>query len=313
MSLREFLVLLMVCTIWGLHFTVMRTVIGEAGVDPLFYAALRMSLVALLMAPFLRWHPGQMRYVLLAALGFGALNYAFMFPALGMTTASAAAVTIELYMPFSVLLGVLILGERIRAWSVLGIVLAFAGVVIIGLSEPGEAAGPLFVLGLVLMALAAASEAGGAIGVKRLTIRPLQILPWAGLVGAVVLWPLALLLESDPMANFEVDRRSALLGGLFYSAVLATIVSHGAYYWLLSRLPIQVVAPVGLLNTVIGVAGGVLILREPLTPGLLAGITVTLSGVAIILWRSSRKGAGVEAQNTPTPSDTRPIAAMPDP
>ncbi|MGB6319672.1 MAG: DMT family transporter, partial [Litorimonas sp.] len=147
MSVRESLVLLMICTIWGLHFSVMRTAIGELGVPPLFYAAVRMTLVAAIMLPWLRWHPGQMRAVLIGGLGFGALNYAFMFPAMGMTTASAAAVAIELYMPFSVLLGVLILGERIRGWSWAGIVLAFAGVAVIGVSghggEAAMAAGPL--------------------------------------------------------------------------------------------------------------------------------------------------------------------------
>ena len=293
MSVREFLVLLMVCTIWGLHFTVMRTVIGTEGVDPLFYAAVRMSCVALLMAPFLRWHTGQMRYVLLAGLGFGALNYAFMFPALGMTTASAAAVAIELYMPFSVLLGVLLLGERIKLWSGLGIGLAFAGVVIIGLSEPGEAAGPLFALGLVLMACAAASEAAGAVAVKRVTLNPMEILAWTGVVGTVVLWPLTLVLEDDPLANFAPDRRMALFGGLAYSALLVSIVAHGSYYWLLARLPINVVAPLGLLNTVIGVAGGLVLLGEPLTPGLATGIAVTLAGVGVILWRSRVKAAAL--------------------
>ncbi len=304
MSAREFLVLFMVCSLWGLHFTVMRTVIGTHGVDPLFYAAVRMSCVAVLMLPFLRWHSGQMRYVLLAGLGFGALNYAFMFPALGMTTASAASVAIELYMPFSVLLGVLVLGERIKLWSGLGIALAFAGVVIIGLSEPGEAAGPLFALGLVLVALAAASEASGAIAIKRVSINPMEILAWTGVMGAVVLWPLALLLEDDLLENFSPDRRMVLFGGLAYSALLVSILAHGSYYWLLGRLPIAVVAPLGLMTTVIGVIGGLVLLGEPLTVGLAIGMAVTLSGVGVILWRSRVKAAAT--------SELRPIPAIPE-
>ena len=43
MTYREFMVLLLVCLIWGLHFIVMKLTVGYTA-DPLFYAAVRMSL-----------------------------------------------------------------------------------------------------------------------------------------------------------------------------------------------------------------------------------------------------------------------------
>jgi O-acetylserine/cysteine efflux transporter len=302
MSLREFFVLVMICTIWGLHFTVMRTAIGDYGVPPLFYAAVRMSLVAILMSPFLKWHKGQMRPVLIGGLGFGALNYAFMFPAMGMTTASAAAVAIELYMPFSVLLGVLLLGERIRGWSILGIVFAFLGVVIIAVTGPREVAGPLFVLGLLLIACGALSEACGAIAVKRTTgIKPSELVAWFAIVGTIILWPLTLLLENNQSQVFSAGVIMPFGAALAYSVILVSIVAHGSYYWLLSRLPIQVVAPSGLLNTVIGVAGGLILLHEPPSLGLFAGVAVTLTGVAIVIWRSQKKPKTLPETVTPLP------------
>ena len=304
MSAREFLVLLMVCTLWGLHFTVMRTAIDGAGIPPLFYAATRMSLVALIMLPWLKLHPGQMRWLLLAGLGFGAFNYLFMFPALGMTTASAAAVAIELYMPITVVLGVLLLGERIGWRAALGIALAFGGVVVIALSEPGEAAGPLFALGVGLMVLAACSEAAGALAVKRLSgVSPRTVVAWAGVIGSLVLWPASLALESGQMDALAPDTRLTFALALLYSALLVSVVAHGSYYWLLNRLPLSTVTPAGLLTTVIGVAGGVLILREPPTPGLLLGVALTLLGVAIVIQRSSRRAQSLSPK-APNP-DTK--------
>jgi len=79
MSIREFCVLMLVCGLWGLHFVVIKFTVAEMGVPPLFYAALRVSLLALILLPFLKWHRGQMKAVILGGLGFGALNYAFMF------------------------------------------------------------------------------------------------------------------------------------------------------------------------------------------------------------------------------------------
>jgi len=133
MSLREFAVLFLVCLIWGLHFIVMKMTVGEAAG---------------------------------AGLGYGALNYAFMFPALGLTTASAAAITIELYVPFSIILSVLVFKDKIGAYKILGILLAFIGVIIITSAKPDESAGPYFLWGILLMVGAAMSEAIGAVLVK---------------------------------------------------------------------------------------------------------------------------------------------------
>jgi len=290
MSLREFCVLMMVCTAWGLHFVVMKFTIVDMGVPPLFYAALRISLLGLILLPFLKWHKGQMRAVLIGGLGFGALNYAFMFPAMQLTTASAAAITIELYMPFSIVLSVLILGERIGIWRTAGAALAFIGVVLIGLGAPPEVAGQGFVLGIVFMACAAMSEAVGAISVKSVkSVSPMQLLAWFGIIGSCVLWPLTLIFEDQQLSAFAPETRLNFGLALIYSTLLVSLIAHGSYYWLLQRLPIHTVAPSGLMTTVIGVAGGVLILGEEMTPILIFGALITLSGIAIILWRNREK------------------------
>lgn len=293
MSVREFCVLMLVCAIWGLHFVVMKFTIVDLGVPPLFYAALRISCLALILLPFLKWHKGQMKAVLIGGLGFGALNYAFMFPAMELTTASAAAVTIELYMPFSIILSVLILGERIGPWRISGAALAFIGVVLIGLGTPSEAAGDGFALGIALMACGAMSEAVGAISVKSVkSINPVQLLAWFGIVGSVVLWPLSLVLEEGQMSAFAPETRVNFGLALMYSVLLVSLVAHGSYYWLLQRLPIHTVAPSGLMTTVIGVAAGILILKEAPTAILFLGAFITLSGISIIL-RRNRKHAKV--------------------
>jgi len=290
MSLREFCVLMLVCIIWGLHFTVMKFTIVDMGVPPLFYAALRISGLAVILLPFLRWHSGQMKAVLIGGLGFGALNYAFMFPAMQLTTASAAAVTIELYMPFSIILSVLILGERIGPWRVSGAALAFIGVVLIGLGTPSEAAGQGFALGIALMACGAMAEAVGAISVKSVkSVNPVQLLAWFGVIGSIVLWPLSLILETGQMSAFAPDTRVNFGLALIYSVLLVSLVAHGSYYWLLQRLPIHTVAPSGLMTTLIGVTAGVLILKETPTTILFLGAFITLSGISIILWRNKRQ------------------------
>lgn len=291
MSVREFLVLGLVCLIWGLHFIVMKVTIGTT-TDALFYAAVRMTIVAIILIPWLSWHKGMMVKVLCAGLGYGALNYAFMFPALGMTTASAAAVAIELFVPFSIILSVIFLGERIGPRRIFGIVLAFTGVALIAMGKPAEAAGPLFLLGIFMMAGAAMSEAVGAVLVKSVSgVSPLQLLAWFSVVGSVVLWPLTLMFEDNQMRALASDNRWAFAAALAYSAVLVSIVAHGSYYWLLQRLPIYIVSTSGLMTTVVAVIASVIILREPLTPAFAVGALLTLFGVGFIHYVRRKKQA----------------------
>jgi O-acetylserine/cysteine efflux transporter len=289
MSLREFSVLFLVCLIWALHFIVMKITIGTSA-DPLFYAALRMTIVGVLVLPWLKWHKGLMWPIFGAGLGYGALNYAFMFPALGLTTASAAAVTIELYVPFSIMLSVLVFKDKIGKYKILGICLAFLGVIIIAIAKPDETAGPYFALGVLLMVGAAMSEAVGAVLVKLVKgVSPLQLLAWFAVIGSAVLWPLTFLLEDNQLEAFATENRIAFILALTYSAVLVSIVAHGSYYWLLQRLPIYIVSSTGLMTTVIAVFASAAILGEALSLNLLFGGLLTLSGIALILARKNRK------------------------
>lgn len=289
MSIKEFAVLFMVCLIWGLHFIVMKVTVG-ATAEPLFYAAVRMSIVAIILLPKLKWHKGLMLPILGAGLGYGALNYAFMFPALGMTTASAAAITIELYVPFAIILSMVVFKDKIGIYKATGIALAFIGVIILASAGPDETAGPKFLLGVLLIVGAAMSEAVGAVLVKFVKgVGPLQLLAWFAVVGSVVLWPLSLLMEDNQLAAFSQENRLNFGLALLYSALLVSIVAHSSYYWLLQRLPIYIVSTGGLMTTVIAVTASVLILNEALTPQLLIGGLTTLFGIGLILLRTKPK------------------------
>lgn len=288
MPVREFLVLVVICLVWGMHFIVMKVTVNGIA-EPIFYAALRMSIVALILLPKLKWHGGQMAIVLFAGLCYGALNYAFMFPALKMTTASAAAVTIELYVPFSILLSIIMFKDRIGWRRVLGIGLAFAGVVVVATARPEEAAGAQFLLGIGLIVAAAASEAFGAVFVKKVEgVGPLELLAWFAVVGSLVLWPLSFALEENQMAAFVGETRAPFLMALVYSVFAVSIIGHASYYWLLQRLPIYIVATGGLMTTVFAVLFSALILKETMSSQLVLGGLMTMVGVGFILLRGKK-------------------------
>lgn len=289
MSPKELGVLAAMCLVWGFHFVVIKIAVGE--LPPIFYAAIRMSLVAALMSPFLRWRRGQMRTVLSAGVCFGALNYAFMFTGLDLATASTAAIAMELHVPFATILSIIFLQDKIGWKRIIGIAFAFTGVAIIALGKNADA-GPQtnIPLGVGFVACGAFVEAVGAVLVKKSSgFKPHELLAWFAVMGTVGLWLLTGLFESGQGAALAESDKGLIVGAILYSAIGGSIIGHSAYYWLLQRLPVSVVSPSVLLTTLIAVFFGVVLLDDPFGPRMVIGGAMVLAGVGVVLLRNTRK------------------------
>ncbi|MEM6538235.1 MAG: EamA family transporter [Pseudomonadota bacterium] len=285
MSLKELFVLLLMCVVWGFHFVVIKTAV--ATVPPITYAAVRMVLVAIVLAPFLRWRKDEMPLVLCAGVSLGAVNYALMFTGISFATASASAIAVQLYAPFATILSIVFLGERIGLPRTLGISSAFVGVVIIALSEQQETVGSGAALGIGLVSLAMLFEAGGAVLIKKTkSFKPIELLAWFAVVGAVCLSLAALVLEPGGLPSLIAADPFVVIGAVLYSAVGASIVGHTSYYWLIKRLPISIVSSSAFLTTLIAVVASAALLQEPLSGAFFLGGILTVIGVGVVLFRS---------------------------
>lgn len=299
MSSRELAVMVLMCSVWGFHFVVIKVAVAE--IPPIFYAALRMTLVAIVMAPFLRWRKAQMGRIFIAGLCLGGVNYAFLFSGLSLTTASAGAVAIELYAPFATLLSVVFLGEKVGWRRAAGITLAFAGVAIIALYQPStetSAAVASLGVGVLLVASGAMVEAFGAIAIKQTHgFKPFELLAWFAVIGVLFLWPATFIIESNQTTALLAADKVLLACAIAFSAFGASIFAHSAFYWLLQRLPVSQVSSSALLATIFAVIFGVVLLGDKLGPAFFIGGGMTLGGVAIILMRThdkmSKKDPGV--------------------
>ncbi len=113
---------------------------------------------------------------------------------------------------------------------------------------------------------------------------------WIALVATVSVGAIAWTIERPELATFTsaplVDWWSPV-----YSAVGATIVGHGAQYWLLQRHEVNQVAPFVTLATLFAIGFGVVLLDDPLTPRIVAGGLLTLAGVTIVAVRNAARRA----------------------
>lgn len=149
--------------LWGLNIVAMKMTVGATA--PFTAGAIRLAAILVLCAFWLRPPPGRARMLALLGLVNGGAFMLFFNLALKVATnVGALAIAGQMSVPIAVLLGVVLLGERITFIRLGGIVLAFAGVAILVFDPRIARELP----GLLLMTAAATSFATSSLLQRRL-------------------------------------------------------------------------------------------------------------------------------------------------
>jgi len=279
----DILVAVAMNVMWGLNLIAVK--MGVDLIEPLTAAWLRQVMVMLICLPALRIIEGKMReLVLLGALAGGAFYIIVNISMAVSTNVSALAIAGQLGAPFSLILAIIFLGERVHKYRIAGMALAFAGVVMI-VFDPNAVNEHL---GLALTAVSSFIWACCSLIQRRLIGVPvLTIYAWVGLVGTLVLLPIALIAEPQAMASIQ-DLPLSSLGWVLFSALGSTVIGQGAMSLLLQRHPVSAVVPLTLPTPVISVIAAAYWFGTPLTPIMIAGGGVVLAGVAIVTLRTAQ-------------------------
>ena len=183
---------------FGLSFVATKTALK--GFEPLLLALLRFALAGGIL--FVVWRLRPVREPVtrkelgrLALVGFVSLTVYFSFENTGIarTSASEAAILIATIPIFVALIGAFLPAERLtgRQWA--GVLLSFAGIVVLVLAAGGAAGGSL--TGNLLVLAASLSAAVYSILARRLLVSrsALFVTAWQNLFGALFMAPLALI------------------------------------------------------------------------------------------------------------------------
>lgn len=287
MSSRDRLLAVFVAMLWGFNFLAID--FGLQQFPPLFMAGLRFAVIAVVIVVFVPFPAVRWRWLLGYGLGFGTLQFAFLFLALtnGMPTGLASLV-LQASAPFTVLLGALLLGERIGRTQAVGIALAVLGMVVIGWHRAQAAA----FLPVALTLLGALGWALGNLCNRRAKPpNPLHFTLWMSIVPPLPMFALSALVEG-PWAGWQAVAGSfssaegmLAVAGLAYTVLLATVLGSAIWTALMTRYPAGAVAPFSLLVPVIGFLTAWLVLDErPALIELGAGAVV----IAGVLFSSAR-------------------------
>lgn len=286
---RDLLELLLLSVLWGGAYLFTRAAVPAFGPAPL--VAMRMGIAALLLLPVLaltgklsqvRQHP---RELLIAGIPFTALPFMMMTWAALHITAGLSAVLNATAPMFAALVAHFVLKERLGRWRAGGLLLGFAGVVLLmssGNVSFKTADGALAVAAVLGTAM---FWSVGANYTKRhmAGIDPLVTTAGSLAAAGLALTPLAWAAWPQTPPSTRAWAEMAFLG------VASSGLGMLMYFRLLRRVgPVRAMS-VTFLSPVVAMVSGALYLGEALTLQMVAGCAVVLLGTAMSLGLIGRR------------------------
>jgi O-acetylserine/cysteine efflux transporter len=277
MSPKDLLIAFVVIIAWGVNFVVIK--LGLHGVPPMLLGALRFTFAALPVF-FVKRPQIPLRWLFAYGLTISFGQFALLFYGMyvGMP-AGLASLVLQAQAFFTLIFASMFLGERIRASNVAGLVIAAAGLGLIGM-QGGHA---MTALGFILTLSASAMWALGNVATKRMgKVDLLSLVVWASLIPPLPFFALSLIFEGP--ARIESSLAHIPMVSVFaiaYLSFIATLVGYSLWGKLLARYPAGQVAPFSLLVPVIGIVTAALVLGEAMTSAEVLGAALVMAGLIV--------------------------------
>lgn len=282
--------LLLGCSMfWGFQQVLVKATVAE--VAPVFQAFVRFALATVALLLWCRWRGiavWRRDRVLGPGLLAGALfagEFACIYVGLQYTPASR--LTVFLYCsPFwvALLLPRFVSGERLFGAQWAGMACAFVGVALAlgdGLVGAAHAAQPLGWLGDVLGLLAGLLWALTTVVIRSTPLG--GVAPERQLLYQVVVSTATLPLLSLALGErWSLDLSAFAASSLLVQALLGAFISYLAWMWLLAHYPATKISVFVFLTPVFALLFGAWWLGEPVTPALVAALTLVAAGIALV-------------------------------
>jgi drug/metabolite transporter (DMT)-like permease len=276
-------VMLLLCGTWAFGQVTMK--ITAEGVSPLVLTGLRSVLTIPLVLLWCRWRgvaifvrDGAMWPGLLAGTLF-ALEFVAIFGALQLTTVARNAV-MTYTAPFWAALGahLFVAGDRLTRRKLLGLVLAFAGLLAAFSDRLGEGRGAF--LGEAL-ALAGGALWGFTIVAIKATVLT-RIAPERTLLFQLGVSALLMPVGYAVGESGITGSGTTFWLSLAFLVVVISFLSFLAWFWVIAAYHASAVAPFLFLTPVLAVGFGALLLGEPLTWPLLVAVALVGTGIWVV-------------------------------
>lgn len=286
LDLRAAAILTLCCVIWGVGLVMVKT--ANAGISPMFNAALRSIVGGVLLYLIARWRgvdvfqrDGTLWPGILAGLFF-TLEFIGLYTGLVYTSAARGVLFLHAA-PFVAAAGehILIPGHRLSGMRVLGLVAAFGGLALAiseGLAVSGGGAtlmGDLLCLfGGIMWGMLTVVVKATPLG----RIAPERSMLYQLAVSAVILMALSFAKAEAGIVSLS----PAVVGAFLYTALLTVVFGYTIWMWMLRTYSAASLHSFTFLTPIFGVVAGHLMLGEPIGSWLLGGLALVAVGIYLV-------------------------------
>ena len=288
---RGTITIIILTAFWGFNFTAIKFL--NLGIAPVFASTLR-SVIASICGLIYCWSKREtpfhtdirLFHGLMVGLLFGA-EFVCVFLGLLYTDAARSVVFVNTS-PFVVAIGahLFIKDDRLTFLKILGLVLAFLGVVLIFQGKP-KAAGSTMIIGDILEIMGAIFWGATTVYIKRFMagkVHPINTFLYQLIFSIPLLFVMSLILEKQWIYRLDFP----IVVNLLYQSVGIAFLSYFIFFRLIHKYSVSRLAAFTFLAPIFGVLYGVVFLNEELTRSLMIGLPLVCLGIFLVNWRRSR-------------------------
>jgi drug/metabolite transporter (DMT)-like permease len=290
LKLKHWFVFLLLGAIWSSSFLWIKIAVQEIGPLPLVAFRVLFGLgfgVVVIVIQRVRWPRGFKAWFPLLLLGLTNVVVPFLLISWGeQSIDSAVAAILDATVPlFTIVIAHFLLADdKMTVPKTLGLLIGFAGVIVLLSKDLGASAGSI--LGQAAVVLASAFYAGSSVYARKTTEAVPGIVRSAGplISASAVMWLATALSEKKiTVPQLPLTWIALLWLGIFGSG-LAFVLS----YYLLHEIGPTRTSMVTYLFPLGGVSLGVLFLHEQLTWQLVTGAVLIIASLAVASWQPAR-------------------------
>jgi len=280
-NITAFLILLCLTLSWGLNYPVIK--LTNQGLSPVFNSLVRSVIASafgigycLFLKQPLFHRDVRLFHGFIVGLLFG-LEFICVYMGLRYTDAARCGIFINLS-PFVVAIGAyLVVREKLNAWQIVGLVLAFLGAYLVLKGKPRTWSRTMLT-GDLLAITAAVLWGATTVYIKKFLagrVEPIHTFLYQLVFSIPIILVFALALEP----KWVITITPGIVAGVFYSSVLVAFVSYLTWFKLIHAYPISKLAVFTFLTPVFGTAAGGIFLKEQMTGGLIVGLCLVCAGI----------------------------------
>ena len=284
MKTKDIFIALLVPILLGFGFVIAKPAMEYF--PPFLLMGLRFTIPALILVWWFPVPKGLLLDIFKVSFIGSSLQYGLTYSGLNLIDASSAVLLVQLETPFGILIAFFLLKEIPTIKNIIALTISFIGVIILTGAPNLEGQS----LGIFLTVSGAFTWSLGAVMAKTLSkkIGAFALMTWLSVFSGPMLIIISMIFDGNPINYILSANLNSWLTLAFLGLVMQPI-AYGAWYFVLSKYPVNKVMPIMLLLPITGLITAIILLDEEPSKQVFIGGAVIIFGVCLILFRNTKK------------------------